>query len=292
MNESRFQSFDSTELFYTLSGSGPIDFILCDGIGCDGFIWRYLKSELEMRGRVIHLHMRGHGQSEAPRESENVEIHHLADDWSVLLAAERRSPTVVLGHSMGVQVALELWNRHPHHVGALILMCGSFGNPVSTFHDDPTLERFLPFIKQAAQLGGDSLHRIWRRLIKLPVAFDVARATEVHPDLTRREDFLPYLHHLAEMNPALFFRMLSCAGAHTAQSYLARVDVPTLVVAGEHDRFTPARLSQQMAERMPGAEFLMVEEGTHTAPIEHPTLINVHLMRFIDELDIEQSMVG
>ena len=161
------KTFDSTELYYTISGDGPIDFILCDGIGCDGFIWRYLVDELRSRGRVIHLHMRGHGKSASPTELDHLHIHHLADDWSVLLAAERKNQTVVLGHSMGVQVALELWNRHPHHVGAMVLMCGSYGHPVSTFHDDATLEKILPLIKQAAHLGGDRLHRIWRRLIKL-----------------------------------------------------------------------------------------------------------------------------
>ncbi|MEE2785770.1 MAG: alpha/beta hydrolase [Myxococcota bacterium] len=285
MRASHLHSFDGTEIYYTVSGQGPIDFVLCDGIGCDGFIWRYLRDELATRGRIIHAHMRGHGRSHKPRDPRHVEIRHLADDLNLVLTAERQNPTVVLGHSMGVQVALELWHRHPHHVGALILMCGSYGNPVATFHDDPTLERILPLIKQAAHLGGDRLHRIWKRLIGLPIAFHVAQATEIHPDLTRREDFEPYLKHLADMNPGLFFRMLGCAGDHSAEAYLSEIDVPVLVIAGEHDRFTPARLSEKMADGIPNAQLLLVEDGTHTAPIEHPVLVNLSVTDFLDKLD-------
>ena len=284
MRKSRLSSFDGTELHYTVSGQGPVDFVLCDGIGCDGFIWRYLQDVLTQRGRVIHPHMRGHGLSQRPTDASLVEIRHLADDLNLVLTAERQNPTVVLGHSMGVQVALELWHRYPHHVGALILMCGSYGNPVSTFHDDPTLERILPLIKQAARLGGDRLHRIWKRLIELPIAFNVAQATEIHPDLTRREDFEPYLKHLATMHPALFFRMLDCAGQHSAEHYLSEINIPALVIAGEHDRFTPARLSEYMAREIPNAGFLLVEDGTHTAPIEHPVLVNLSITDFLDNL--------
>ncbi|MEZ4468186.1 MAG: hypothetical protein R3F43_28075 [bacterium] len=38
-----FESFDGTRLLYEIEGEGDIDLLLCDGIGCDGFIWKYLR---------------------------------------------------------------------------------------------------------------------------------------------------------------------------------------------------------------------------------------------------------
>ena len=111
MTDQFFESFDGTKLRYSVTGAGDVDFVLCDGIGCDGFIWRYLRPELEQRGRVIHLHMCAHGLSAVPENTENLDIRHLADDLSILLTGVRQSKTVILGHSMGVQVALELWHR-------------------------------------------------------------------------------------------------------------------------------------------------------------------------------------
>ncbi|MEE2755296.1 MAG: alpha/beta hydrolase [Myxococcota bacterium] len=277
-------SFDGTPLHYAVTGSGSVDFVLCDGIGCDGFIWRYLKPVLESRGRVIHMHMRGHGQSGQPAEDENIHIRHIADDWSVILAALGRRNSIVLGHSMGVQVGLELWRRHPQHVDALVLMCGSYQNPIATFHDGSAMETLLPLLRIAARLGGRSLGSVWRAALRLPIAFHVARLTEVHPDLTRREDFEPYLEHLSDIKPSLFFEMLNGASQHSADHYLDDVDVPTLVIAAGGDQFTPSRLSKTIADRIPEAELLVIPEGTHTAPIEFPSMINSRICRFLDAL--------
>ncbi len=274
---------DGTILAYTVAGEpGPVDFALADGIGCDGFIWRYIEPLLTERGRVLHLHMRGHGRSAAPRDPDHIGMDALADDWGALFTACGTRKAIVVGHSMGVQVALETWHRHPDRVAGLVLICGSFENPVGTFHDGRALQRVLPLLQGAAKLGGRALERAWSRLVKLPVSFHVARLTEIHPDLTRRRDFEPYLEHLAAMNPSLFFRMLGRAAEHTARPYLQDIDVPVLVVAGSDDKFTPARLSDEMATRIRDARLLVCPEGTHTAPIEHPTLVNLHLGRFVD----------
>ena len=97
---------DGTRLHYTVEGDGPVDFLLCDGLGCDGFIWRYLRPELKAIGRVIHLNMRGHGQSGVPVSPGRIEMSQLADDWMPVIEATASRSAIVLGHSMGVQVAL------------------------------------------------------------------------------------------------------------------------------------------------------------------------------------------
>ncbi len=61
--------------------------------------------------------------------------------------------------------------------------------------------------------------------------------------------------------------MLAAAGHHTADEMLATITVPTLVVAGGRDGFTPAERSQQMAAAIPHAELLELPHASHTAPI-------------------------
>ena len=285
-----FESFDGTRLVYDIEGEGDVDLLLCDGIGCDGFIWKYLRPLLRGRGRLVHLNMRGHGQSDAPHDPAAVLMHHLADDWKALLDVLGTRHAVALGHSMGVQVALELAHRDRARVDGLVLMCGSFENPVATFHDGRGLERALPLLRGVVKLGGNAMRSAWNRLVKLPAAFHVARMTEIHPDLARRRDFEPYLEHLSAMDPRLFLAMLDGTRQHTARAYLGELDVPALVIAGEQDRFTPARLSEEMAAMLPQGELLMVEEGTHTAPIEHPTQIGLAITQFLDAHFAEPSL--
>ncbi|MGK0362444.1 MAG: pimeloyl-ACP methyl ester carboxylesterase, partial [Bradymonadia bacterium] len=240
------QGIDGTRLFYEVEGEGPIDFVLCDGIGCDGFIWRYLRPRLLERGRVIHLHMRGHGQSAPPVDPAAIEIATLAEDWRSLLNHLGSQRTVVLGHSMGVQVALELGHLDVGRAEALVLLCGAFENPIATFHDNPNFQKVFPLLQKATRLGGIAVRAAWRKLVALPVSYHVARMTELHPDLARRHDFEPYLEHLSRMDPRLFFDMLGGALRHSARPYLPSLDIPVLVVGGEDDKFTPGRLSSEM----------------------------------------------
>lgn len=277
---------DGTRLWYEVAGEADpagLDIVLCDGIGCDGFVWKYMVSVLRPLGRVIHLHMRGHGHSATPTDLDAVGIDQLAEDWIGLLEHLGSRRTVVLGHSLGVQVALELHRRDTERTQALVLLCGSFENPVATFRDSPVLGKLLPLIEKATRLGGPALRVLWHRAIKLPAAYYVATRTELHPDLTRRGDVEAYLDHLARMNPPFFFRMLSKAGLHTARAHLPTVREPVLVVAGARDQFTPARLSAEMAELLPHATLLHIETGAHAAPVEHPVLVNLAVQRFLDE---------
>src|SRR5207237_9697351 len=97
----------------------------------------------------------------------------------------------------------------------------------------------------------------------------------------KREDFLPYLTGLAGVDLDLFWRMLGNAAAHDAYDHLPKVDVPTLVVAGEKDTFTPMWLSVRMHAAIPGSEFLVLPGGSHAAPLEQPEMLASRLRRFL-----------
>jgi pimeloyl-ACP methyl ester carboxylesterase len=105
---------------------------------------------------------------------------------------------------------------------------------------------------------------------------------EIRRDLVEPADFMPYLEGIARLDVQMFVRMLAEAGRHTAEDLLSTVAVPVLVVAGAHDGFTPPDRSRVMAESIPGAELVEVANGSHTAPIERPDLVNDAIRRFLD----------
>ena len=57
--------------------------------------------------------------------------------------------------------------------------------------------------------------------------------------------------------------------------------MPTLIVSGERDGFTPAALSTEMHQRIPGAELMVVAGGSHTAPIERPGEVTQRITEFL-----------
>ena len=272
---------DGTRLRYTRSGSGPDRVLLCDGIGCSGFIWRYLAPHLREKAVVLHPHMRGHGDSEAPVDPLAYSIAGVADDLHEILDAEDVQDTWVIGHSMGVQVALELWYRHRRRVKGLILLCGSYENPVATFGNAGTLNRLMPWIRWAAPKIHKPLKAFWHNVLPTELSYRVAIATEVDGEAIERDDLMRYLKDLSEIDPVVFLHMLGGAEGHSAGRYLGQIDVPTLVIAGDADKFTPAWLSRDMARRIPTAHYHELAGGTHTAPVEQPdtfeALIDEHL---------------
>jgi pimeloyl-ACP methyl ester carboxylesterase len=261
--------------------------ILSDGIGCDGYIWKYLLPALETEHFVIHWHYRGHGLTPPPRAPDRIELSDFADDLVAVLddalgPNRRGAPVILAGHSMGVQVSLEAYRQLGERVRAFVMLCGSSGLPLRTFKGRDHLERLLPLVSGTIGLMPELARRMWRVMMATEISYQVATRFELNGKLIRREDFFPYLEHMADrVDPQLFFRVLRSAAQHSAADLLERIDVPTLIIAGDRDGFTPAHLSETMASRIRGSELTMVAGGSHTAPIERPTEITDRVISFL-----------
>ena len=274
---------DGAELFYEVRGDGGPPAVLCDGLGCDGFIWRYLTPMLMQSRRVVHWHYRGHGASSVATDSSRIGMEFTCDDL-VRLLDELQLPDIVLfGHSMGTQVALEFHRRYRDRVRALVLVCGSYGTPLDTWHDHTLLRRAFPLVKRIVERFPAGARALTSRLMATELAMQFSMRTELNPLLLKRDDFFPYLTHLAKMDPVMFMRTLDSLKDHSAIDHLANVDCPTIVIGGEIDRFTPVWLAQRMADMIPQAEYVFVPGGSHTAPLERPELVNGAISRFLTE---------
>jgi len=105
--------------------------------------------------------------------------------------------------------------------------------------------------------------------------------TRLNASLLRRGDLQPYFEHVQRMDPRYFLRAMQAAAEHGAEDHLSAVDVPTLIVAGDRDRFTPTWLSRRMALEIPSAELFLVRGGSHTALLERPEEVNRAVLDFL-----------
>lgn len=283
---------DGSPIYYEWWGErGQLAPLLyCDGIGCDGYVWRYLRDDLRAR-TSLHLHYRGHGRTAAPVDPSRVTIADLADDVNSVLGDALVDRAVLVGHSMGVQVALETYRRHPDKVAALVLVCGAPSHPLKTFRGSGQLETLLPTVQKWIGRMPGVLNRLSRSLLPTRLAFEVASRLEIRRELVEPADFMPYLEGMARIDVRLFVAMLASAGQHSAEDLLPEIRVPVLVIAGGRDGFTPPERSRAMAEAIPGAELLEIPNASHTAPIERPHLvvqtIRDFLVRNVDRVSRE-----
>ena len=279
---------DGSPLFYEAWGAhnkalSPV--LLCDGIGCDGYVWRYLRRDLGTERFGVHPHYRGHGRTAAPKDPARITIEDLADDVASVLDDALIEDAVLIGHSMGVQVALETYRRHRARVRGLVLVCGAPSHPLRTFRGSAQLEELLPTIQKWIHRVPGVINRVTRMVLPTRLAYEVATRLEIRRELVEPADFMPYLEGMARIDARLFVGMLSAAGQHSAEDVLPTIEVPTLVIGAERDGFTPPERSRAMAEAIPHAQLLEIANASHTAPIEHPDVVGPRVMEFLFSID-------
>jgi pimeloyl-ACP methyl ester carboxylesterase len=275
-------SVDSSPLFYESWGERGVltPVLFCDGIGCDGYVWRYLRRDLTDRF-ALHPHYRGHGRTAPPLDPSRVAIEDLADDVACVLDDALVERAILIGHSMGVQVCLETYRRHRARVAGLVLVCGAPSHPLRSFRGSAALESWLPTIQKWILRAPGVINRVTRMALPTRLAYEVASRLEIRRELVEPADFMPYLEGMARVDSRLFIAMLSAAGHHSADDVLPEVAVPSLVIVAARDGFTPPERGRAMAAAIPNAELLEIPNASHTAPIERPHLVDWTVCDFV-----------
>jgi pimeloyl-ACP methyl ester carboxylesterase len=68
--------------------------------------------------------------------------------------------------------------------------------------------------------------------------------------------------------------------------FLPRIVVPTLAIAGREDPAAPPAESQIIAERIPNARLLVIEQANHLVPAEKPREVAEAIRSFLRELSL------
>ena len=116
----------AARLFFTDTGNGP-DVVLLQGWTCDSHDWSWQLPVFESKYRVIAPDLRGHGRSEVMPSGAYSPADYVADIEALILAAYRGRAFVLVGHSMGAQIAARLAAKRPDLVRAVVSIDGALG---------------------------------------------------------------------------------------------------------------------------------------------------------------------
>ena len=284
---------DGTSLYTAAWGraNAPALLIL-DGIGCSGWAFRQVIPPLARDFRVVLMHYRGHGRSPTPPRPWHLGIHELADDAEAVMRSIGLSSAVVLGFSMGFQVALELYKRHRDRVRGLVSLAGPSGRVLAQFQGTDAVTHLLPLVRTATRFAEDFSLKVWRKLLPSPALKWIGLQTQLNVDRIDVADLDLYLSQMARMSPELFVEMLHEAARHCSDDLLSRIRVPTLVVAGGRDRFVPLATMRQVAFAIPGASWVVIPEASHALPAEFPEEIAEQVASFARGIEPRAGAVG
>jgi pimeloyl-ACP methyl ester carboxylesterase len=289
------RSFDGTKICYTVLGpqNAPV-VTFCAGFLCPDTYWRHIVPPLAEKYRVIVWNYRGIGASELPRNpgfhayaiaDDDLGIEANARDLWVILEKESIERTVLVGHSMGCQVALESYRQFPERIAAMALIAGPYNTPFRTFYGTDLSGRLLPVALPLLHLLPRVTLLAWRLMLHNPASFPIGQKVlrAIGPK-AKAEDMRGYFDHVSMTDPLIAAKMVRAMHEHTAEDVLERIEVPVLIVHGTADPFTPLQIANEMAERIPDAKLVPIEGGAHTLPIEYPDEITTELVPFVESV--------
>jgi 3-oxoadipate enol-lactonase/4-carboxymuconolactone decarboxylase len=277
----RFDLSDGRELLYNVVGTGmPV--LLLNGLGGSREIWAELVEHLQDRYRFITFDYSGlRGGAVGPVQAHTISLH--ARDAVAILQRESVTRCAVVGWSMGVSVALELFAQAPSSVASLALICGGVRASWSrsTLQSLPAawLWRILRLLRRKPRLS--------QRLLKLglqsPEAFTWARRLGLMGEQISEDLFARMTAALLEYDLSSYVGALDGLTEYDASHVLPLVDVPTLVIGGGHDPFTSRAGLEELAQGIAGAEYLFIPEGTHYLLLDQAEWVNLRLEKFWNE---------
>lgn len=175
-------------------------------------------------------------------------------------------PVVLVGHSMGGFIAQETYARSPAHVKGLALCFTSaaFGGGSGAFAREFIEARIRPLDE------GKTMADIAARLMP---TMRGARSDATGLALAERI--------MGRIPPDTYRQAVALLTTFDRREQLARITVPTLLVAGSDDKVAPAPVMQRMKAKIPGAEVIVLEGCGHLGPMDQPEEFNAALLSFL-----------
>lgn len=177
------------------------------------------------------------------------------------------APSVLIGHSMGGFIAQEAYARFPRVAKALVL-----GFTSAAFGSGEFARQFLA-ARTALLDEGKTMGEIAARLVP------TMRGSKSDPaGLAHAERIM------AAIAPDAYRKAAELLTAFDRRADLERIAVPTLLIAGSEDKTAPPSVMQRMAEKIPGAELVILEGCGHLGPMDQPAAFNAALETFLKKL--------
>jgi pimeloyl-ACP methyl ester carboxylesterase len=257
------------DIYYEIHGAGD-PLVLINGLGYDLWMWHKMVPGLAEHFQVVAFDNRGVGQTDKPEGPYTAGM--LAADTAGLMEALGIESAAVMGHSMGGFIAQELALGRPDLVGKLILSSTNFGGP-----------RHVPVTQEAlavlTDMEADPIERLRRGiLISCAPGF-----SERHPEIV--EEWLAYrvknpilpAPYQAQMAIGLALMSEEACFEHR----LKKVQAPTLILFGEHDKVVPPANAELLANEIPDSQIHILSNAGHFYPFEVPAAANAAVAGFL-----------
>lgn len=253
---------DAGEVGYDLAGESGPPVVFLHGVGSDRRVWREQLAEFGRDHRAAAVDLPGKlvldpSRSPVTRSSMARDVVAVLDD----LALDRAH---VVGLSMGGVVALELYRLHPERVLSLTLA--------------NTFARYAGW-EAGMRTREQDLRRMSMREIaeaRIPACLKA----DPDPAMLRAA-----IDQMAGKEKRVYAESSAATWSPDYRSLLPEIEVPVLVLWGEHDTITPRELSEELREGITGAVLRVIPDAGHISNLDNPSAFSGELRSFLRHAD-------
>ena len=261
---------DGTRIHYEVTGRiGRTPVLMIQGLGASKNAWNLQRIAMATRFRIISFDNRGAGRSDKPIEPFTLE--QMADDAIAVLDAAGVETAHVVGASMGGVISQIVAVKYPHRVRSLTLVCTACRN-------HPWRQELLQsWAKTAEEKGMIEVGKEAAQWVMSPRSFRrlVPAFTWMGPlaALRPRHSFVSQIHAILDTREDLV-------------DQLSTITAPTMVIVGNQDILTPRGDSEEIAERIPNSELVVISGAAHGLMMEHSSTFNKILIEFLQRTEL------
>lgn len=251
------------EIAVEVQGSGPL-VVFLHGIGGSRHSWRDQLPVFAEHVTAAAWDARGYGDSDdvnGPRQFADfsLDLLRVIDHFNVEKAH-------LVGLSMGGRIAVDFYGRYPNRVATLVIADTSVGDP------KPSPEKLQEALalRQRPLLEG-----------KTPAenAPNVAQAL-IGPSTTP-QTHQRIIESLSALRKESYLKTLEAVVMYHDFPPMESITVPCLALVGEEDTVAKPDIVRQMAEQIPGCEFVLIPKAAHFSNLDQPDYFNAAVLGFL-----------
>lgn len=261
-------TYDQGIIHYEEQGKGE-PLILIHGVGLDHTMWEKQVKSLSGNFRVICYDMVGHGGSEHPLGPYSLSL--FVDQLLALINYLKIEKSHVVGFSMGGMVAQSFTLKHKEKVKSLTIM-----SAVANRTDEQT-KAILARVEEVIQNGPsgtiDPAIKRWFTPEFLKTEKEIVSKIKKRLQTNNHQSYLASYSLFAIADQEL-------------SPILHRIDVPTLIITGQHDVGSNPLMAEQMHEAIKNSELVIVNKMKHMLPVEDAETVNEVILKFIEKQQV------
>ena len=280
---------DGAELFVEESGpevNSGVVFVHGSALRTD--LWHYQMPGIGEH-RLVFFDLRGHGRSGSKGELP-FSIDTLADDLAAVIEDCALDEVVVVGHSIGGMIALQLCASRQEWLGGrikgLVLAHTTYRPAYDTSIGGAIVSKLERVIRNPLDLVGgyhDKIERLRKIVRPTDQVFLAVSFAAFGPGASAKQIDFTY-DMLSDTSADVLFELVKSYRDYDVRELLSEVTVPALVITGTHDRLTIPKASEYLAQHLPKAELQVFERCGHMTMLERPQEFNAMIGRFFDDV--------